>query len=507
MKYCLIQLGCQMNVSDGERIRTVLERMGFAQTDSEEEADLLGIIACSVRQKAIDKVYTRIARWNSWKQKRNLLTFVSGCILPADREKFLKLFDLMFSINDLPQLPQMIRQYGVVTPYSLSDDSADEQVSGPQQQPGNGDADGSSVISKAGLKAARPKRSIHKAVVPEAPADDRDTGYWRIRPSYTSGFEAYIPIQNGCDKFCTFCAVPYTRGREVSRDSGEILSEVRRLVEAGYRSITLLGQNVNSYGVDRKGQELSFAELLDRVGTIGEESGRTFWTYFTSPHPRDMTDEVIDTIARYPVLAKQIHLPLQSGDDKVLIRMNRNHSVKRYRSIVGKIRETIPQATLFTDIIVGFTGETEEQFERTREAMREFRYNMAYVAMYSPRPGAASSRWNDDVPTETKKRRLEELSRELKTGSYRYNQTLVGTTVRALVEKPDRKHGYLSARTEGKLPIRFRADSRKLIGQFVDLRVTGCAELSLEGEIAGEYAGTPNGSVTLERVAAQEIHG
>ena len=507
MKYCLIQLGCQMNISDGERIRTVLERMGFAHTDSEEEADLLGIVACSVRQKAIDKVYTRIARWNSWKKHRNLLTFVSGCVLPADREKFLKLFDLMFPINDLPQLPEMIRQYGVVTPYSLSTDSPDDRAGDPQHHVRNAEADRGPVLSKAGLKAARPKRGGSKAVVPDIPAGDRDTGYWKIRPSYTSGFEAYIPIQNGCDKFCTFCAVPYTRGREVSRDSGEILAEVRRLVEAGYRSITLLGQNVNSYGLDRKGEELSFAELLDRVGTIGEETGRTFWTYFTSPHPRDMTDEVIDTIARYPVLAKQIHLPLQSGDDKVLIRMNRNHSVKRYRSIVEKIRETIPQATLFTDIIVGFTGETEEQFERTREAMREFQYNMAYVAMYSPRPGAASARWNDDVPTETKKRRLEELSRELKTGSYRYNRTLLGTTVRALVEKPDRKPGYLSARTEGKLPIRFAADDHNLIGRFVDLTVTDCAELSLEGTLVGERATAQSGSTTPERISAQEIHG
>lgn len=517
MKYCLIQLGCQMNISDGERIRTVLERMGFARTDSEEKADLLGIVACSVRQKAIDKVYTRIARWNSWKKQRNLLTFVSGCVLPADREKFLKLFDLMFSINDLPQLPGMIRQYGVVTPYSLNGDfpvdGANEPLAAEDDNPadaapplsassnaaGGGSAESGPVFSKAGLKAARPRRGGSKAIVPENPAADSDTGYWKIRPSYTSGFEAYIPIQNGCDKFCTFCAVPYTRGREVSRNSSEILSEVRRLVEAGYRSITLLGQNVNSYGLDRKGEELSFAELLDRVGKIGEETGRTFWTYFTSPHPRDMTDEVIDTIARYPVLAKQIHLPLQSGDDKVLIRMNRNHSVKRYRSIVGKIRETIPQATLFTDIIVGFTGETEEQFERTRSAMREFRYNMAYVAMYSPRPGAASARWIDDVPTETKKRRLEELSSELKAGSYRYNRTLLATTVRALVEKPDRKSGYLSARTEGKLTIRFPAGDRRLIGQFVDLKITDCAELSLEGVLAGE----PNDS--LDEPAASEV--
>lgn len=537
MRYCLVQLGCQMNISDGERIRTVLEQMGFTRTEEEQEADLLGIVACSVRQKAIDKVYSKVARWNSWKNNCNLLTFVSGCVLPADREKFLGLFDFMFSINDLPALPNMIRQYGIVTPYSLQgpDDSeiderepgtaegasavaggGDGVAAGPSAEAGadaaahgygaaaadagsaadagdgvnGGGAAGAGAagftLSKMSLKQATPKRRV--AVVPEQKADDRSTDYWKISPSYTSGFEAFIPIQNGCDKFCTFCAVPYTRGREVSRDSDEILSEVRYLVENGYKSITLLGQNVNSYGLDRGEEEISFASLLRKVGEIGRETGHDFWTYFTSPHPRDMTDEVIDTIAEYPVLAKQIHLPLQSGDDKVLIRMNRNHSVVRYRGIVEKIRRTIPEATLFTDIIVGFSGETEEQFENTRAAMREFRYNMAYVAMYSPRPGAASSRWPDDVPQETKKERLQILSDELKNGNLEYNESLVGNTLRVLVEKHDRKAGYLSGKTEGKITIRFPSVDDSLIGRFVHVRVTGCSPLSLEGEYESSFS-------------------
>ncbi len=518
MKYCLIQLGCQMNISDGERIRTVLEHMGFERTENEEEAALLGIVACSVRQKAIDKVYSRIARWNSWKNERNLLTFVSGCILPADRERFLNLFDLMFAINDLPQLPDMIRQYGVVTPFSLQGtveaDVSSAALSAPgdgrkppvadrnatgdtsevpsgTQGTGNGSTDNShsnapATLSRESLRSAKPKRRV--ALTPEKPAEDRSTDYWRISPSYTSGFEAFVPIQNGCDKFCTFCAVPYTRGREVSRPSSEILAEVRSLVDRGYRSITLLGQNVNSYGLDRGGKEISFAQLLRAVGEIGSETGREFWTYFTSPHPRDMTDEVIDTIAEYPVLAKQIHLPIQSGDDKVLIRMNRNHSVVRYRQIVEKIRATIPEATLFTDIIVGFSGETEEQFENTRAAMREFGYNMAYVAMYSPRPGAASSRWPDDVPQDTKKERLQILSDELKTYSYEYNRSLIGRTLRVLVERPDKKDGFLSGKTEGKITLRFPSEDRSLIGQFVYVQISDCAALSLEGKLVKKEA-------------------
>ena len=294
MKYSLLHLGCQMNQSDAERVRSVLESLGYQRTDVEEEADLLGMVACSVRQKAIDKVYARIHSWNGWKSRRSLLTFLTGCILPADKEKFSTLFDLLFDITELPRLSDMIRQYGVVTPASAGQGAATDGTAG------------------------------------------QSTDYWLIRPRYTSGFEAYVPIQNGCDKYCTFCAVPYTRGKEVSRGSGEILQEVSALVERGYRSITLLGQNVNSYGQDTPGREMSFAELLRAVGEMGMRSGREFWLYFTSPHPRDMTDEVIRAVADYPCLAKQIHLPLQSGDDKVLIRMNRNYMVDQYREAVAR---------------------------------------------------------------------------------------------------------------------------------------------------------------------------
>ena len=443
MRYCLLHLGCQMNQSDAERVRTVIEALGYERTESEKEADLLGIVACSVRQKAIDKVYARIHTWNSWKNTRSLLTFVTGCVLPADKEAFLKLFDFLFDITELPQLPDMIRQYGVVTP---------------------------------------PVGSVD--VIPPESLIDHTMGYWGIRPRYTSTFEAYVPIQNGCDKYCTFCAVPYTRGAEVSRPSGEILNEVAGLVERGYKSITLLGQNVNSYGQDRAGAEISFAEMLREVGKLGMDSAADFWLYFTSPHPRDMSPEVVQVIAEYPCLAKQVHLPLQSGDDKVLIRMNRNYMVDQYRERVATIRALLPQATLFTDIIVGFSGETEEQFENTRAAMQEFQYNMAYVAMYSPRPGAASYHWPDDIPHEEKNRRLHELGEELARSSSAYNRRMIGGTYRVLVEGPDRKKGYLSAKTEGRITVRFPSDEPALIGQFVNVTITSAAALSVQGELA-----------------------
>ncbi len=439
MKYHLISLGCQMNASDGERVRTVIEQMGYTYTEDEKEANLIGILACSVRQNAIDKVYSKIHKWNKWKNKSNLITFVSGCVLPSDHEKFLKLFDIIFQMKDLPNLPEMIHQYGITTPNGIQN----------------------------GYDAQ----------------NDNISEFWNVKPDYASDFEAFVPIQNGCDKFCSFCAVPYTRGREVSRPSTEIIDEVKSLAERGYKSITLLGQNVNSYGLDRPDTEIMFPELLRQVGELGNEMGTEFWVYFTSPHPRDMTDEVIEVIAQYKCLAKQIHLPLQSGDDKLLIAMNRKHGLEKYRESVSTIRRLIPEATLFTDIIVGFTGETDEQFDATRAAMKEFDFNMAYIAKYSPRPGALSHRWFDSVPLEIKKDRHQVLTQDLKLTSRSYNDSMLDKTFRVLVRAAAKHNGYLAGMTEGKINVRFLSDNSDLIGQIVDVKIKLATAFSVEGDL------------------------
>ncbi len=442
MKYYLITLGCQMNMSDSERVRTIIEtQTGYQWTDNEGEANMVGILACSVRQKAIDKVYSRIQKWNKWKNEKSLITFISGCILSDDMTKFLKLFDIIFRMNELETLPEMIKQYGIVTPASLQPD----------------------------LKTMPKNRYINQ--------------FWKVKPRYSLDFEAFVPIQNGCDKFCTFCAVPYARGGEVSRPSADIVGEVQRLVKGGYKSITLLGQNVNSYGLDKKGDEMTFPDLLRKVGEMGKVLGQEFWVYFTSPHPLDMTEEVIEVISQNDCLAKQIHIPIQSGDDKVLIRMNRKHNVETYRKIIHTIWKHIPQATIFTDIIVGFPGETDEQFENTRRAVEEFKYNMAYIAQYSPRPGATSSRWVDDIAKDVKKLRYHQLSYDLRKVSSVYNRNMIGKTYRVLVTGHVRKEGYLSALTEGKIVTRFASDDHQRIGQFVDLEITSSTDFSVEGKV------------------------
>jgi tRNA-2-methylthio-N6-dimethylallyladenosine synthase len=453
LKYHLVTLGCQMNLSDSERVSSVLEGMGYVRAETEEEAGLLGILACSVRQKPIDKAYNKIAQWNKWKSKRNLITFISGCLLPSDKEKFLKTFDLVFPVSELGQLPDMIREYGVVTP--------------------------------VGLKM--PQSLMHK--------NENIASLWHIKPRYQSSYEAFVPIQNGCDKFCTFCAVPYTRGREVSRPSEEILDELRDLINHGYRSVTLLGQNVNSYGLDKSGEEVNFAGLLRQIGEFGKTSGHEFWVYFTSPHPQDMNREVIEVIAAYDCLAKQVHLPMQSGDEQVLTKMNRRHSLGKYRSIVADIRELIPQATLFTDVIVGFTGEGEAEFQNTLNAMDEFKFNMAYIAMYSPRPGAVSYRWEDEVSSDEKKNRLHRLSEVLKVHSRQYNESLTGKTLRVLVNGTDRKTGFSTGLTEGKIIVRLDRYDQTLTGSIINVQITSATHFSMSGVLVqSDKAATVNPS-------------
>jgi len=401
--------------------------------------------------------------------------------------KFLKLFDLVFSVNDIIDFPAMIRNYGIVTPSSGA-------LSGGKEAGAIAVTDGrgqrlSSLSHTGTILPAILAKGITGSpkIIAAAKADESINDLWHIQPRYASTFEAFIPIQNGCDKFCTFCAVPYTRGREISRSSVEILDELKSLVESGYKMITLLGQNVNSYGRDKKGKEVSFARLLEMIGEYGDATGHEFRVYFTSPHPHDMGDDVLKVIAKFKCLAKQIHLPLQSGDAHILEAMNRKHTLADYMKIIQSIRHYLKDATIFTDIITGFSGETREHFENTKLALREIKANMAYIAVYSPRPGAASAAWPDDVPAAEKKERLRLLTEEVMVHSLEYNKHLIGRKLRILVTGSDRKKGYLSGVTEGLIVTRLRSDDFSLVGIFADIVISGASAFSIEGDLTGEW--------------------
>ena len=519
MTFFLINLGCQMNLSDSERIRTVLNTHDYRETYQEQEADILGLMACSVRQRTIDRAYSIIHKWNIIKKQRPVLTFVSGCILPKDREEFVDRFDMVFSINELHTLPSLIQSQGIVLspPHisidaqetlSISSYSHDKPHNKPHDRDSKHSAHTKGISQQIGgyskeamthtsfVPIRAPKNNSHgippaptrikekntilnlskvvpkisqtpdHSTIPVSQAHDRESHptlgdyFWKTSATHTSNFEAYVPIQNGCDKFCTFCAVPYTRGREVSRPSDDIFGEIQQLLEQGYKSITLLGQNVNSYGLDNNNvnttKELRFPQLLARIGAMVDDYSKSHkhkcLVYFTSPHPRDMTIEVLSIIGQHDSLAKQIHLPLQSADDKVLFKMNRNHSFSKYMHTIDHIKTMLPQASIFTDIIVGFCGETEPQFKRTADAMNTIGFAMAYIAQYSPRPGAASYRWPDDVPASTKKERFKILSEILHTSAQAYNTQFIGSTIPVLIEGIDRKGTSLIGRTEQKIP-------------------------------------------------------
>jgi tRNA-2-methylthio-N6-dimethylallyladenosine synthase len=466
--YHLIVLGCQMNLSDSEKVHAIIESMGFNYTDNEDEAHLLGIMSCSVRQKPINKAYARIQKWNKQKEKRNIMTFITGCVLPEDSKKFLKLFDFVFPTSELSSFPDMIKKYGISSPISIHTDNFNEVIN--------------SYFNRKNTNTLKPLKVDNKKKQILIEANENISKLWQIKPNYQSDFEAYVPIQNGCDKFCSYCAVPYTRGREVSRPSNEIIEEVTSLMKKGYKSITLLGQNVNSYGFDNE-NEISFAQLLEKIGQQGEKLNNPAWVYFTSPHPRDMTNDVIDTISEYKTLAKQIHLPLQSGDDNVLKKMNRKHNLETYSNIVDYIKKVLPQATLFTDIIVGFTGETDNEFANSMKSFDKFKFNMAYIAMYSPRPGAQSYNWADDIPKEVKKERFRLLTDKLKEISLNYNKTLLNKKMQVLIRNTEKKTGYLSGHNEGKIITRILSKDRNLIGSFVDVEITEISDFSITGKI------------------------
>jgi len=324
-RYYIITFGCQMNKSDSERIATILENKGYSPALKENEADLILVNMCSVRQSAVDRVYGLAKKFKELKTKKpKLKTVLTGCILKEDKKKFRKIFDSIW-----------------------------------------------------------PTRN-----------------YFDIPPKRKSKSSALIPISNGCNNICSFCVIPFTRGTLVCRDHKKILEEVKNAVKKGFKEICLLGQNVNDYQspID---SSVNFSKLLKMVNDVPGD----FQIRFISPNPKDFSDESIEAIAKSEKVVKYLNLPVQSGDNKILKKMNRPYTIEQYKNLVKKIRAKIPDIKLSTDIIVGFPGETKNQFENTAKLLREIKFKNAYIAKYSPRPGTVAFKLKDDVPLKEKKRR------------------------------------------------------------------------------------------------------
>jgi len=359
MKYHIITYGCQMNKSDSERIATVLENIGYQPSSKENRVDLIVVNMCSVRQSAVDRVFGLIPKFQKLKtQNSKLKTILTGCVLKEDKQRFTKRFNLVLNIKDLPHFPKKLN-----VPYR-SDRSDKRQWN----------------------------------------------DYLKIQPKYQSNFSAFIPISNGCNNFCSYCVVPYVRGPLICRDHKEILEEAKNVIKKGFKEIWLLGQNVNRYRSkskikNQKSKIINFAKLLKMVNDIPGD----FSIKFTSSHPADFSDELIDVIANSKKIAKYLHLPVQSGDNEILKKMNRPYTIEQYKNLVKKIRQKIPNINLSTDVIVGFPGETKKQFQKTVKLCKEIKFDKAYIAKYSPRPGTAAAKLKDNVSPQEKKRRWQIL--------------------------------------------------------------------------------------------------
>lgn len=439
-QYMIKTYGCQMNVHDSETMAGMLELMGYQPTESEEEASVILINTCAIRENAEDKVFGEIGRLKTLKtEKPELILGVCGCMSQEESvvNRILQKHqhvDLIFGTHNIHRLPHLLR----------------EALFGKEMVV--------EVWSKEG------------DIVENLPKVRED------------GLKAWVNIMYGCDKFCTYCIVPYTRGKERSRRPEDVLAEIRELARKGYQEVTLLGQNVNAYGKDFTDREYTFAHLMDDVRQIGIPRVR-----FTTSHPRDFDDHLIEVLAKRGNLVEHIHLPAQSGNSDILKIMARKYTREHYLELVRKIKQAIPDVVLTTDIIVGFPGETDEQFEDTLSLMREVEYDAAFTFIYSPREGTPAAKMKDDIPMEVKKERLYRLNQLQDEISRKKNEALRGRTVEVLVEGESKKNpDILSGRTRTNKLVNFRGP-KHLIGQFVHVRIDEPLTWTLKGEWVDDF--------------------
>ncbi|MEO1766959.1 tRNA (N6-isopentenyl adenosine(37)-C2)-methylthiotransferase MiaB [Thiobacter aerophilum] len=429
--------GCQMNEYDSAKMVDVLTAAeGYERTDDPEQADLILLNTCSVREKAQEKVFHHLGRWKHLKARNpDLLIGVGGCVASQEGAAIVeraRYVDLVFGPQTLHRLPELLR---------------------------------------ARRATGRPQVDVS---FPEIEKFDN------LPPPRVEGAAAFVSIMEGCSKYCSFCVVPYTRGEEVSRPFDDVLAEVAGLAEQGVKEVTLLGQNVNAYrGVMPDGETADLALLLEYVAEIpGIERIR-----YTTSHPNELTDRLIEAYARIPKLVSHLHLPVQSGSDRILAAMKRNYTALEYKSRVRRLRAVRPDMSLSSDFIVGFPGETEADFEATMRLVEELGFDASFSFIYSPRPGTPAAQLPDDTPMEVKTARLMRLQKRLEQQAQAISRAMVGSVQRVLVEGASKKDAReLAGRTDNNRVVNFRGEPR-LIGQFVEVRITAALPHSLRGEV------------------------
>ncbi len=429
--------GCQMNEYDSARMADGLAAShGLELTDHAEQADVLLLNTCSVREKAQEKVFSQLGRWRPWKERRpELIIGVGGCVASQEGEVIRKrapYVDLVFGPQTLHRLPRMLDE------------------------------------------ARRRRAPVVDLSFPEIEKFDN------LPEPRAEGPTAFVSIMEGCSKYCTFCVVPYTRGEEVSRPFDDVIAEVVGLAQQGVREVTLLGQNVNAYrGAMDDGDVADLALLIQYVAAVeGIDRVR-----FTTSHPNEMSDSLIQAFAEVPELVSHLHLPVQSGADRILALMKRNHTALEYKATIRRLRAARPDLSLSSDFIIGFPGETAADFQATMDLIEQVGFDQSYSFIYSKRPGTPAESLPDDVPQAVKQARLEQLQTLINRQAAAISQAMVGTVQRVLVDRPARKDPrQLAGRTENNRVVNFDGPA-ELIGQFADLRITEALPNSLRGEL------------------------
>jgi len=440
-KLHIVTQGCQMNEYDSARMRDLLgDSHGLIATDDPAEADVLLLNTCSIREKAQEKVFHQLGRWKHLKERNpDLIIGVGGCVASQEGDAIARRaphVDLVFGPQTLHRLPEMIRQ---------------------RRQ-----ADGTVVVD---ISFPEIEKFDH---LPRPVAD---------------GVSAHVSVMEGCSKYCTFCVVPYTRGEEVSRPVLDVLTEVAQLAEQGVREVNLLGQNVNAYrGALPTGGTSDLAELIVAVARIdGIDRIR-----YTTSHPVEFSQALIDVYAEVPELVSHVHLPVQSGSDRILSAMKRGHTVLEYKSKIRRLRALRPDISISSDFIIGFPGETADDFARTMQLIEEIAFDQSFSFVYSRRPGTPAASLPDDTPDEVKKQRLQILQHRINQQAAAISQGMVGQIHQVLVTGLSRKDpGELQGRTENNRAVNFAAAERNLIGTFVPMRIREALPNSLRGELAG----------------------
>lgn len=433
-KYYIKTYGCQMNVHDSENIKALLETMNFIETDKMEDADLILLNTCAIRENAHNKVFGFLGRVKHLKEKRpNIISGICGCMAQEEnvvkeiKNKY-KWVDIVFGTHNIKNLPAILND-------SLIKKEQEIEVF-----------------------------SIEGDIVENLPVK-RDSKY-----------KAWVNIMYGCDKFCTYCIVPYTRGKQRSREPKYVIDEVIKLVNLGYKEVTLLGQNVNAYGKDLD-IDYKMSDLLKDVAITGIDRVR-----FVTSHPWDFDDEMIDVISKYDNIMPYIHLPLQSGSDRILKLMGRRYTKEEYLNLYKKLKDKIKNVSITTDIIVGFPGETEEDFLETLDVVNKCKYDSAYTFIFSPREGTPAAKMKDDISVEEKNERLHRLNEIVNKYANLANQKYLNKTVKVLIEGKSEKDDMLMGYTDTMKLVNVKANKDN-IGKIVDVKITDIKTWSLDGQI------------------------